>query len=282
MRRWTLVLALVSAPVAQQPQLPAEVVELADTLDRVHRGNSDQEITQFSALLQLDTLAPDQDAVSITLDAKFGVFTVGSRTRRYIKYRVQEEGKLVERGRSEDRYWTRIDNEVVSLTAARHEIDIQAIDRDIRLARQLLEYLDPGDVVRRLRDVEPVESRELKLGRAAAVPCKVIRGTVDAFPLYYLGGEAGRAYLELWIEEDSGRLVAAGVTPMTEYGGRDMEHGEFVKLDKPTPEPNTGILLPGSLKIFTVSPDGVRMPQLQVGLRRIDLAPGLEPKDFLP
>ncbi len=276
-------MVFLSAPLAQEP-VPSQgdVAELAARLDRVHLGDSDAEISSFSATLQLDTLATDQDAISITLITDFARFQVGESIRRYIGYRVQEEGKLVERGFCEQGYWTRIEDEVVYMTAARYQKDVESVQRDIRLARQLLEYLDPGSVVRRMRDVEKLETRQLEQGRRAGIRCTVVRGTMDAFPLYYLGGEVGRAFLDLWVEEETGRLIAADATPMTEDGKRDMEHREFLRFDDPKREPKTGILLPGALKIFTVDQAGVRHPQVKVGLRSIDLAPGLEPKDFLP
>lgn len=276
-------MVFLSTPLAQEP-VPSQgdVAELAARLDRVHLGDSDADISSFSATLQLNTLATDQDAISITLITDFAKFQVGERIRRYIGYRVQEEGKLVERGFCEQGYWTRIDNEVVYLTAARHQADVESVKRDVRLARQLLEYLDPGSVVRRMRDVQKLETRVLEQGRRAGIRCTVVRGTMDAFPLYYLGGEVGRAFLDLWVEEESGRLIAAEATPMTEEGKPDEEHREFLRLDDPKTEPKTGILLPGALKIFTVDQAGVRQPQVEVGLRSIDLAPGLEPKDFLP
>jgi hypothetical protein len=272
---------LVAPPVAQEKaSIPGEIAELAAKLDRAHRGgNTDRNIHSFSAQLVLETVAAGENALSIDLDADFLDFSNDERTRHYIKYRVQEEGQLIERGRSPDGYWALIDDTVILLNAARHRQDREKVQREIRLALQLLKFLDPGRVLRSLREPGGVRTESLRPGRGTPISCLVVEGFVDSFPLYYLGGQSGRVFLKLWVDESDGHLVAVQATPMTEEGARDLAHGEFILMSEHK-NPSGVVLLPTELKIFKVNVQDERELQVTVHLRQFDLDPGLEPDDF--
>ena len=117
--------------------------------------------------------------------------------------------------------------------------------------------------------------------------CLTVEGQADAFPLYDQEGEAGRAFLKLWVrapdgDSPGGELVAVQVTPMTETGGRDPDRVEFVRLTGYVQGTEEPVLLPGELTIFRVDDKGLRNPRIRIGLRTIDLRPELVPADFNP
>lgn len=280
--RALVLIPILLAPAAQAMTTPqSDVEELAAKLDQTHRNGVDKEIPSFAAILQLKTLAEDQDAITIGLAVDFGVLPIDGRKHHLIKYHVQEKDGLIERGYGPLGYWTQIDDKVVFLNQAQHKQDKDNVLRDIRLARQLLGYLDPGALLRSLRNAS-VRTEELDMGRRREpIPCQVVSGFLGSFPLYNLTGEAGPALIEIWVETATWHLVAVEATPVDGQNRPQPEHQEFIALFDYKKRVKD-VLLPRELKISTVDAEGKRQLQLGVLLMSIDLDPGFDAEHFKP
>ena len=250
------------APAAQDPAF----AELVAAVRRAH-GGGDREATRSSeAALRMTTLREDEDSIEIALTAQF-------LAPRMLRYRVDEASETLERGFDDRGPWALVGDEVVNLSDKDFAEDRAEVRKQVRLARQLLGFLDPAKLLESLRDVAGPRPESLTIGRKQHFDCSVVDGRVDAFPLFAPPDPERPeppCALRLWIEADSQRLLAVRATAIGDDGAEHDGPGEFLLLrDYAT---QRGIAVPTRLTVFDgLPPKGE--PVLSITIRSIDLAP---------
>ncbi len=291
-----LPLVLSAVPVAGQDRTPASpqptaattpaqhppgVDELIGAVRRAHRPGLPAEgdgtkaappIDQFHATLRVTSIRPDQDNIEVDLDARFLM-------PRFLRYRVEDPGAVLERGWDERGGWARTDEHVIPLEGKDYVSERDEVRKHIRLARQLIGFLDPGTVFAKMTFAGPPHDADLDLGRLGTIPTHVLVGTVDSFPLFAppAGAEPNPpARLTMWIDAATDRLAGVLVQPLDDKGD-PATTGEFFLLQDYPDTARQGVMLPLHLVIYRVS-QGRKQPEATVEIRAIDFEPDLTPE----
>ncbi len=270
-----LLLAASFTPVLAQEQtsLPQGVEQLAKALDQSHLLGEDlAELQQFAGVLRLETLGKDRDSIEIELSAKF-------MAPRSIRYRIEEEGEIIERGRDRFGVWDRVGDEVRALSGREYQQDREQVNRHMRLARQLLRFLDPGGLLRSLDQLSLVQTEELPLGRRGKmVSFTTVSGQLDSFPLYALEENPDRIELKMIVDPETNQLSAVQLTPL-DAQSKPLPGAEMILLRDH--QQTQGRLLPTLLTTFRLLESGEMEPYVTVKVFHIDLDPKLTAKDML-
>lgn len=259
------------APPSSQPQESApavdpEVARLIADLTAAHRGDTAEvRIRAFHGKLAITPTARDQDKITLTIDVRFQI----EPTR--IRYKVDEGGRRIERGQDRRGKWARLDqnDRAVDLGKAEYEGDRRELAKHVALARALLRFLDPAEVVRSLRGRPTVATEEL-LVRQEAVRCRTLSGRLAAFPLYTSGGENREADVKLWVRDDMQRLIAVEARPVP-TPEEPAPLGEYVFM--PEHQLQDAVLLPTKLYFDRLTPDGRREPISKIEIVLLQLNP---------
>lgn len=267
-RSFVLSWILVGVVPAQTPD-PAQ---LAADLQKAHRGKTaGRPVDRFSARLQLTQRGRDEDRITVRLDVRFW----HRPDRDLIRYELKEGGRVVQRGWDRKGPWVRIDDRIEDLRSREFRRDLDSLRRELRLARQILRFLDPAGLVSSLENAR-VRAEELRVGRMAPIPCYVVSGRLERFPFYGAAGSAQPAFLELWIDRESKRLRAAHARRLDERGKR-LPEGEFVTMHEHRSV--RGVLLPTLITIDRLRGER-REPLVRVEIMAFDVFPEFEEKDL--
>lgn len=274
----TAILAGSAASPAQEPAPPIDLARLAAMVDAAHRPDgATRAITAYRSALTIEQVAADAaERGQAELRVQFLMWraTDQERPRPLIRYELTDSARPVVRGRDRLGYWMLSGGKAEDLRGRDFQQEYDAARRDLRLAQQLLELLDPGAVLRALRSPSPVGQQELKLGRTAAVPCYAVSGGLEVFPMLQTAGDERPAHVKVYVQRDTGRLLAVEIWPQDDAGAPVREQGELVRLDGHRLV--DGVLLPMQLTHFRVGSDGLRQVQMKVTLNTIHLNPRLD------
>ena len=270
---------------APQDGIPSRK-DLAFKLTGAHRKGAAGAVDAFEAHLSVVAVGPKKNSITIELDSTFkrNVRWKDSRgnqnERALIRYVLDEQGKRLERGRDGNGFWFRSGNEVTSLEGKDFATDRQNVQKEIRLARQLLSYLDPGRTLQRLEGDTPVRGMKLHLGRGKQVDCWVVQGRLANYPFYSLDLEegAGRtANVWMFVEKATGILRAVHGFDLGKQGKKRTNLSELVVLQEyHTVE---GFKLPSLLYVSRFVA-GEREPVAKIKILGTKLNPKLTLADF--
>lgn len=263
-----------SRPTVETPQAPVAdpafnaFVQAVDAAH--HEKKAERKFDRFSGQFSITSLEPGQDRFETRLTAKF-------LAPRLIRYNLEEAERAIELGQDEKGMWTRNGDKVDALTSKEFAKDRKTLRQQLRLARQMLQYLDPANALRSLTDRSPVTTCELKISRAETIEdCRHVRGQIDDFPLFETQGGAHRVQLEIWTKD--GLLTALRATPTDDQGGA-RGRAEFVLLQDH--RPLDGISVPTKLTIFgEPEAPGRRQPVARIEIQALDLDPPLDAAAF--
>jgi hypothetical protein len=312
----------LAAQAPDDPATTAEAPSLAELLERLRSAHAPRteagepadpvRADRFRARLVVGRIgsagsaADDGANVDVELQVEF-------IRPRLIRYAIEEKGKRFERGRDEDGVWTAREGKVFDLSEgdARTFADEEAaLMQHLRLANQLVRFLDPAEEIARLENVEGPVAGRLPFRSMRDREFWIVEGTSGSFPTYFAGGVGRRTRLRLWIDRTEARLTAIEARPLAEAapppmpadwpggkdGGKDeastagpddrpgadevLPGGEFILLedlqrgDEGGEEGRNGPLVPRTLRIREL--DATGRPQrggVQVRINRLELDP---------
>ncbi|MEY2980127.1 MAG: hypothetical protein RL562_354 [Planctomycetota bacterium] len=264
---------------ARQPSDPDDPETLKAVLARIRkshlgeRDTAEDPLDRFRAALRFKLIAADQASNEIDVAAEFLM-------PRYLRYRVEEPGEVLERGWDDRGAWSRVGDRVESIAGREREQEREAVRQQVGLARQLLSFLDPASVLGALSEVKLLGVRDLAVGRKEVRTCHVVRGVATRFPMFAPpadGPAEPRCVVQAWFDVEDDRLTAVVITPLGE-GERPIALPEFVLLRGYAE--GRGVAVPTSLLVYQ-GPPGSGRPLASVVVRAIDLDPDGLSKDLL-
>lgn len=273
-------LALDLTVPQEPPSPPLDREQLAARVDAAHRPNGPvPPVTAFRCDLKLELV--DRDAATggaADLAVQFLAWQRpdSDRVRPLIRYEVRDAGSPIVRGRDRDGPWQLFQGEPRDLRAAQFADDRAACERHTNLARQLLRFLDPGQVLRSLAQPSAVRDENLRLQRQP-VPCQTIEGDLDAFPLLQQAGEDAPVRLKVFVDQATGRLLAIEAMPLQD-GKPDPARLEQVQLHGLYEQDD--LLVPRSIVHLFRKPNGQLHAETRATLTTLSLRPELGVDDF--
>jgi hypothetical protein len=267
-------LALAAQPAqgssATRPSLP--LAELISKVRAAHRTTLAPPATSFRGRVQVTPLAREQDTVAVKLEVLY------EDDKQMIRYRLEEQGRQVERGRDRNgRLWGRDDKGSYSLGEAHYEQDRNELKKRIQLARQLLRFVDPGSLLAALEGPDPVLAEDLRQGRGEPLPCWTTSGVIKDMPIYHSAGERVRARVKVWVARETGIVCGLLLTPIDDQQ-RPAAESEFLHLRRHSD--GEGPRLPNELVISRRDAAGRQTDPIEVRITELDLDPKLKPEDF--
>lgn len=272
--------ALATAQAGSLPNpLPQDLDALAKRVEAAHHpeGKADR-VTAFDGSLELHVLDEKQaQGGQVNVEVKYLEWRPApNRTRHLIRYSIREAGTPVECGRDKNGFWHLFQGQPRDLTEADAQ-DRAAAERNTNLARQLVRFLEPGDVLRALTGPSPVRVEQFRMGREEPVACEVVEGGLPAFPLLQQGGEDAPVHARILVEKATGRLLAIEVSPLAN-GQPDLMRTETVRLNDLRPQ--DGFLVPRQLLHYQRGDDGRMRLVSRAAIPRLSLRPALREEDF--
>lgn len=237
---------------------PADVEALAKMLDGTHRpGAMGKKLDAFHALLSIQTLARDRDAITVNATARYQRESSRGRPRELMNLQLQEGSVETRMGVDLVGPWMVINGRTESLRGQERRGDRQRVFQQLAFARQLLRFSDPGAILRQLVAPSTVTERTIKRGRRGEIACFHVKGRIPDFPVY--GGTKGTGAttaqsveLEILVAMDTGRLLQVTSRPIrmdaVMPAGERFVFGKYQLQD--------GVLLPRSMTILPIR-DGV-------------------------
>ncbi|MBK8977933.1 MAG: hypothetical protein IPM29_18660 [Planctomycetes bacterium] len=196
---------------------------------------------------------------------------------RLLRYRIEGDGETVEEGLDERGEWLRIGNQLHDLRgrdAVEFAEDRENVRRNVRLARQLLSFVDPAATLRALTVEQGPEPSRLRFGKDSW-DATVVQGRLEGYPFYVRQKDAApapQARLSLWFGADD-RLLMVRAVPL-DAEGTVAGDAEWVKLEDY--EASGGLLVPHVLRIYQER-DRPR-PVAKIRPESIEFADGLDPR----
>ncbi len=254
-------------PSQEKTEIPAAVSDLAKELDKSHRPGADaKKLDQFSGILRIESRGRDKDSIEIELSAQY-------LAPRMIRYRVEEEGEIIERGWDGIGAWDRVGDDVHALGGMEYQEDRAQVARHRRLAQQLLRFIDPGAVLRSLKEPSPVRTESLPYApRGKMRKLITVSGELASFPMHALEEEPASVRIKMMIDPEDKLLAAMQLVPLDDKGA-PMSSGELVLIEDYAEQ--NGRMLPTRLTSFRIVGIGRMLPDVTVKVFEIDLAPGL-------
>lgn len=272
--------ALAAAQEGPLPTpLPQDLDALAKRVEAAHHPKGKVErVTAFVGSLELHVLDEKQaQGGQVGVEVKYLEWhPTPTRTRHLIRYSIREAGTPIECGRDKNGLWHLFQGKARELTEADPQ-DRAAAERNTNLARQLVRFLEPGDVLRALTGPSPVRNEAFQMGREAPVACEVAEGGLPAFPLLQQGGEDAPVHGKIYVEKATGRLLAIEVSPLVK-GAPDPTRTEIVKLNDLRPQ--DGFLVPRQLLHWQRGDEGRMRLVSRAVLTTLALRPELREEDF--
>lgn len=276
-------IALFGAAHAQTPaagEVPT-LAELADRVERAHRPDEQAATpTQFACNLELHLIDKTaEQGGQVDMNVKFMLWKQPGKdkVRKLIRYEVRDAEQPIMRGRDENGPWQLHRGEARDLYGADFtDQDRKTFAQHTNLARQLLRFLSPADVIRSLRNAGLVQQEELPIKRVPTA-CYTIEGRLDSFPLMQQGGEDASVQLKIWVRADDGHLACVEATPLVD-GAPATTRGERIVLADL--RERDGRLVPCEITHLFRDRKGALRPVTRVKLTTVELAPGLQAADF--
>ena len=269
----------MAAANAQQPSVPS-LAEFADGIAEAHRpAGPVAKIDSFDCDLELHLIDKRAEAAGqADLSVQFLLWKrEGSRkVRPLIRYRIREAAEPIVRGRDQNGWWQLFGGEPRDLRGADFVQDLAACRKHTNLARQLVRFLSPDDVVRSLKNPGVVQIEALKLGRRR-ITCHTLIGRLDAFPLQQQAGDDAPVQLKIYAERNSGKVIAADVWPVVD-GKPDTRRDERILLM--AHDARDGVLVPFELAYLFRDEEGHLVANSRVKITRLELRPKLKAGDF--
>ncbi len=187
------------------------------------------------------------------------------------RYRIEEPGKTLERGRDDKGMWARSADEVFKLQGRDHEQERATVRDHIRLASQLLGYLHPKSTLAKLEAPGKPEAVDFELGRRVKIAAWAVSGTVKEFPVQGAADlpEDHRVALRLWVDRETSRLIAVRAHPI-DAKGKPLGAPELIRLLDHRDQ--DGVQVPTQLLFYRMLDRGPAL-QLEVKISSIDLEP---------
>lgn len=267
---------------AAPAQLPADLQELAQQVETAHRTADAKAVTGFAADLRVQELArlATEHRGELELSVRFLEWTQPETGKPWplIRYKQTDSARSVEQGRDRVDYWSCSDGKLQDMRSREMATDLEHCRRNLKLARQMLQFLDPTGLLRSLGTPSAVTDEDLVQGRNPKIACRVVAGTLPAFPLQRQGGDDGKVAVKVYVAKADHRLVGLAVTPLGDEDAPRTADGEFLLFAEH--RLLAGRLVPMRVRHFAVDPKGERVLQLGVDLTRLDLEQEPVPADF--
>lgn len=269
--------APVTAPL--QGTVPADLAELALRVEQAHRPKGPvPAVDALQAQLDVQLLDPNaSDRGQAELQVRFLDWRPkNGKPRPLIRYEIRQPSGPLVRGHDREGPWHLFQGEPRDLTGEFAQ-DQKACARDLNLARQLVQFLSPGTVLRALQNPSAVVAEDLPIARGEKVPCYSVTGDLAAFPLLMQGGEDVPVRARIWADKGNHRLLGVDVWPMR-AGKPDETRGERILLLEL--HERDGLLLPRRLEHSFRDDKGQLRPQLRTIVIDANLRPQLRAADF--
>ena len=254
---------------------------LATRVAKAHRPDSKvTAIDAFRSTIELEMKDATEDkGGQVALEVAFLEFQEAKRKRRttLMRYEVRGAEQPIVRGQDRSGPWHISSGKPQSLQVAGADRDLKAFFEHQNLAKQLLRFLSPGDVIRSLSNCSEVRQQALQLTRNSKVDTLAIDGDIERFPMMQNAGEEAPARLTIYVDPKSNQLIAVDVTPLKD-GKPEPNKGERIKFDKL--ELRNGVLVPSQLHYLWRDARGQLRSHSTVSIIKLDLQPGLKPEDF--
>lgn len=237
-------------------------------------------ISAFRSTLELELTDRQQaKGALVGLDVQFLEYQKPKRKRptTLLRYEIRKAEQPIVRGQDQYGPWHLDNGEAKDLTGAGKERDLQAFIEHKNLAKQLVRFIKPADVIRSLKNCSEVEPFELRWTRAKTFKTLKIHGDIDKFPMMRSAGDEPPARLTLYVDQETDRVVAVDVTPILN-GEPDPKLGERIKLQQF--QPRNGLNVPHKLSYLWRDKAGALRSHSKVTILQLDLEPKLAPKDF--
>jgi hypothetical protein len=278
---------VATAPLALTAQAPApdqgpDLATLASRVGTAHRPSGPvDDVTQFRCSLQLHLLDPRAEQKGLVdLSVQFMLWQREGRKkiRPLIRYEFSESEQPIVRGCDENGPWQLVRGEPRDLTGAELVQDLENFTKHTNLARQLIRFLAPDDVLRSLaQPTDVTETEILTNSRQPPVACWTVAGTLDSFPLLQHAGEDSPVHLRVYVDRATARLVAADACPL--IGGEpDESRSERILLGDQ--HERDGVLVPRRLTHLFRDAEGNLRPHSTAALTTLILRPSLTVVDF--
>lgn len=252
---------------------------LALRVEKAHGGASGK-ISAFRSTLELElTDRAQAKGALVGLDVTFLEIQEPKRKRptTLLRYEIRKAEEPIVRGQDKFGPWHLDKGTSQDLTAAGKERDLKAFLEHKNLAKQLVRFLKPGDVIRSLTNCSQVEDHQLLWTRAKKLDTLKIHGNIENFPMMRNAGEEAPARLTLYIDKKTDRVVAVDVTPIV-AGEPNAKLGERIKLQQF--QERNGRNVPHKLSYLWRDKDGNLRSHAKVNILQLDLTPRLTPTDF--
>jgi hypothetical protein len=252
---------------------------LALRVEKAHGGASNK-ISAFRSTIELELTDRTLDKGALVgLDVTFLEFQNPKlkRPTTLLRYEIQKAEQPIVRGQDRLGPWHLDKGKAQDLTAAGKERDLKAFIEHKNLAKQLVRFVKPADVIRSLTNCSEVEEFKLKLTRAKSLQTLKIHGNIEKFPMMRNAGEDAAARLTLYIDKKTDRVIAVDVTPF-DHGEPDAKKGERIKLGQF--QVRNGLNVPHRLSYLWRDKDGALRSHSKVNILRLNLDPELKQKDF--
>lgn len=273
-----------AASAAQQNGVPNQAA-LALRVTNAHQP--DGKIAPVNAFtskieLELKDVTAEQGGQA-TLDVRYLELKKpsGKKPAVLLRYEVNGAEERIVRGFDVYGPWHLRKGKPADLTAPNAAQDYKHFKEHRNLARQLVQFLTPGNVISQLKNCGPVTEREIVLTRRKKTKALAIDGELDRFPMMHNGGEESPAKLTVWVDTKTSRLLAVDVVPIV-AGKQRPELRERIKLQKL--HNRNGLLVPKYLHYLVPNPKSRDKDELKihstVHLVNLDLRPNLTTGDF--
>lgn len=277
--------ACLAAAVGASGLRAQDAPSLAELMAKVaaaHHTADASSVTSFHADLRVEELAraAEEHRGQIELSVRFLDWKHPDTERPYplIRYEQTDSSKKVVQGRDREDYWSVVDGKPQDMRSREMATDLEHARRNLKLARQLLRFLDPSTVLADLVEPGTVAAEDLVLGRTTRIACWVVEGKLPSYPLRQQGGEDAPVRAKLFVAREDSRLV--GLEVATESSGPDSPAPtrEFVRFSDH--RAMAGRVVPMRLVHFAVDEQGKRIAQLGIDLVTLDLEANLKAEDF--
>lgn len=273
--------AAAPAPAAAATaQAPDDLAALTRRIEAAHRPHGPvPPVTSFRCNLQLEVLdrnAEHRAPVDLSVEFMLWRRDDGAKQRPLIRYEIPGAEPPIVRGRDVLGPWQMFQGEPRDLTGSEFAQDLEQCTQHTNLARQLLRFLSPAEVLQALERPSGVSTAELRIDRRP-VECTTVSGDLPAFPLLQNAGEDAPVRLQVFVDPRTDRLIGVDVWPLV-AGEPDAARGERILLYE-LGERND-LLVPLRLDYYFRDPDGKLRLNSRARMPLLDLRPNLLPADF--
>jgi hypothetical protein len=281
--RSALILLLSAAtglPVAAQTGVPNREA-LALRVSAAHRPDGPTaKIESFRSNIVLELHDSTQDkGGQAELSVDYLEFQPPGKTRSttLLRYEVRGAERPIVRGADMFGPWHLHRGKPTDLTGADFSQDLESFLEHRNLAKQLVRFLSPGEVIRSLTNTSEVIREQLQLTRRKTIEVLSIEGDIEKFPMMQAAGDEAPARLKIYVDPKTNHLIAVDAWPL-EKGKADPNKGERIKLGNL--QNRSGLLVPHRLNYLWRDQRGQLRSHSQVNMIKLDLQPELTQQYF--